>query len=208
MKRYEEVSNVGQQQLHMTTVYARFTNEIISAAVVTAIYALVAWWYYWPQIFSIIVFVVSLALLRFRVYLLLVWAIETWLGRDLSGDGVIGDTPTPPNTTRPVISKNGVKGTTAVEVHAPTGLTQAEWAQVAQAVRRNAPVSRRGLAKNSGLTQSRAALAANLLQRGGLAEGNVLTPAGRAWLNSKLPHPTPKPVQNSGLTGSPTNQTS
>lgn len=208
MKNETEFAPVLPIPSQITEVFARFANEMISAGVVTAVYAIIAWWYRWPQVFGMVVFVVSLAIVRFQAYKFILWIVETWLGRDMDGDGIIGQVAVPDETTRPVMSENRGKQT-VVEVSDKDGLTDIEWSKTAVALlHRHAPVSRRGIAGNSTLSQSRAGISARLLRHGGLADDNGLTHAGRIWLAEKLPHPAPNDSLPDGLTGSPTNQTS
>ena len=109
------------------------------------------------------------------------WAIEDMFNLDLNDDNQIGYAPRNVPLTRRT-------GTTNLPLpEQAEGLTRSEWQQVAIAIlNKQGGVSRRGIYKNSDLSQSKSTAAARHLENGYAKDGK-LNGEGWDWLSSHLP---------------------
>lgn len=185
---------VGQQQMEshvlVPLVWAFVPALVLSALVTGVIYRYTGML---DGIIPALVFGVMFLLLYFKRTDRadgLLWKIEQMAGVDLDGDGQTGQPYAPRGIP---INHRGQTDQLAMPPR-PDGLTHDEWIKVAIALlHHSAGVSRRGINKNSDLSQQKASVAAELLTKRGYAAEGELTQIGYDWLLTLLPdHVVPR----------------
>lgn len=201
MKRmYAAVSNLTAPEQQITEfrdtpaeLVVELVREWISATAVTSFHASICavanMRFDWSV--AALAFTSSWLVFRFKPWRAVLWWLEQRTQVDINFDGVIGEPEkAAEKPIKPLLlSANGRQQ--VIEKPDNGGLTITLWREVATAVRAGAALSRAGLCGSSKLSQNEANTAIGILRDAGLAvgkgNGQELTAAGVAWLNTLLP---------------------